>query len=107
MSQTYAQLLRENYDRYFLRKPNTRYWLVVVDDHFNDTNNFFLYHQKLKTNLRHANELLILPKKTQQYEQILGALMHFSKLEIEYRNTKQLVEPEKLTEDDPVHGHGN
>ncbi|WP_243674253.1 hypothetical protein [Lentilactobacillus kisonensis] len=38
--------LIENYHHYFKRIPRNLYWLVIVDNHFNDRYYFFLYNQK-------------------------------------------------------------
>ncbi|WP_263849311.1 hypothetical protein [Lacticaseibacillus sharpeae] len=38
-----ARQLEENYHRYFIRKYKYRYWLVVVDNHFEDIYSIFLY----------------------------------------------------------------
>ena len=45
------------YDHYFTRAPHTRYWLVVVDNHFEDCYSFFIYMQRLKAKLVKSYEL--------------------------------------------------
>ncbi|EPC92923.1 hypothetical protein Lpp27_17614 [Lacticaseibacillus paracasei subsp. paracasei CNCM I-4648] len=45
------------YNHYFPRAPHTRYWLVVVDNHFKDCYSFFIYMQRLKAKLIKSYEI--------------------------------------------------
>ncbi|MEG6531332.1 hypothetical protein V6C66_11285 [Lacticaseibacillus paracasei] len=45
------------YDHYFTRAPHTRYWLVVVNNHFEDCYSIFILNFQVKCN--DDNEFLI------------------------------------------------
>ncbi|EHO53701.1 hypothetical protein [Lentilactobacillus kisonensis] len=97
--------LIENYHHYFKRIPRNLYWLVIVDNHFNDRYYFFLYNQKIGAKLLHSHELLALVHDKAKYKQVLADLTAISNLRIEYRDTTHLVEPTAEITNDKVHGH--
>lgn len=100
------KMLRENYDRYFTRAYRYRYWLVIVNNHFEDVYSIFLYTQKIKTKLERSYELVNFKRNDVVYDDVLAALRTFSHLNITFRNTQHLVHPGHDVEYDKVHGHG-
>ncbi|GAA2983727.1 hypothetical protein [Lentilactobacillus parakefiri] len=97
--------LIEKYRQSFKRIPNYQYWLVIVDNHFNDRYYFFIYSRKLKTKLVRSHELLALVHDRHKYQQVLADLKKISHLSIEYRDTAHLVEPMPEITTDKIHGH--
>ncbi|GAA3190588.1 hypothetical protein [Lentilactobacillus kefiri] len=97
--------LIQNYHQYFKRLPHHQYWLVIVDNHFNNRYYFFIYSRKLKTRLVRSHELLALVHDKDKYEQVLTDLKQISHLTIEYRDTSHLVEPIPEITKDKIHGH--
>ena len=93
------------YDHYFTRAPHTRYWLVVVDNHFEDCYSFFIYMQRLKAKLIKSYEISCFKRDKGQYEHFLSSLKQHSNLNIEYRNTRHLIHPDSDILEDLIHGH--
>lgn len=102
----YEKELETEYKNRFKRLYNTRYWLVVVDNHFEDIYSFFMYNQKVRTKLQHSYELVHFPRDPKLYGIMIKKLKLLSKLSIEYRDTKHLIHPGKDITYDAVHGHG-
>ncbi|QOP57258.1 hypothetical protein N4T21_15830 (plasmid) [Lacticaseibacillus paracasei] len=94
------------YDHYFTRAPHTRYWLVVVDNHFEDCYSFFIYMQRFKARLSKSYEIACLKHDKGVYEHYLASLKKHSNLSIEYRDTRYLICPDKYIQNDLIHGHG-
>ncbi|MGE9133941.1 hypothetical protein [Lacticaseibacillus paracasei] len=95
------------YDHYFTRAPHTRYWLVVVDNHFEDCYSFFIYMQRFKAKLSKSYEIACFKRDKGQYEHFLSSLKQHSNLSIEYRDTRHLIKPDKMIDYDPFHGHNS
>lgn len=95
------------YDRRFLRKWGYRYWLVVVDNHFEQIHSIFLYTRPGKGRLVKSYELTHFPKDPTLYAAVMAALTAHSKLSITYRSTEHLVHPGSDVVQDTVHGHGH
>lgn len=102
---TESKKLITQYRHYFKRLPHYQYWLVIVDNHFNDRYYFFLYNRRFKTKLVRSYELLALVHDKQKYQQVLADLKSVSQLSIEYRDTAHLVEPTPEIKVDKIHGH--
>lgn len=100
-----SRKLIDVYHHYFKRLPRNLYWLVIVNNHFNDKYYFFLYNLKIGTELLHSHELLALVHDEAKYKQVLADLKAESNLRIEYRDTSHLVEPTAEITTDKVHGH--
>ncbi|MFT8417179.1 MAG: hypothetical protein ABF639_14315, partial [Lacticaseibacillus paracasei] len=81
------------YDHYFTRAPHTRYWLVVVDNHFENCYSFFIYMQRFKAKLVKSYEIACFARDKGQYEHYLASLKLHSNLSIEYRDTLHLIHP--------------
>lgn len=94
------------YDHYFTRAPHTRYWLVVVNNHFEDCYSIFIYLQRFKAKLSKSYEIAGFARDKGQYEHYLASLKKHSNLSIEYRDTRYLICPDKYIQKDPIHGHG-
>ncbi|MCD2256907.1 hypothetical protein ACNAN0_04820 [Agrilactobacillus fermenti] len=99
------QQLLERYWRYFKRERNTLYWLLVVHDTFDQTDNFFLYHRRLQGRLLYSNELLMLPFRKNLYTRAMTELKRVSQLHIDYRDTRTMVDQVAPIKFDPHHGH--
>ncbi|WP_155287374.1 hypothetical protein [Lacticaseibacillus zhaodongensis] len=97
--------MRANYEHYFLRKYRYLYWLVVVDNHFEDIYSFFLYTRKQRTKLTRSYELVHFARDPVLYKEMLAALRRMSKLRIEMRDTRYLIHPGTDITHDTVHGH--
>lgn len=97
--------LRSNYQHYFLRKYRYLYWLVVVNNHFDDIYSIFLYTRKQHTQLTRSYELVHFKRDPALYKQVMRALKQMSKLRIEMRDTRHLVHPGTDITHDTVHGH--
>lgn len=95
------------YDHYFTRAPRTRYWLVVVDNHFEDCYSFFIYMQRFKAKLTKSYEIACFKRNKDQYEHFLSSLKQHSNLSIEYRDTNHLILPDTEVQQDLIHGHSN
>lgn len=95
------------YDHYFTRAYRYRYWLVVVDNHFDGVYSIFLYTQKLKSRLVHSYELLMFSNEDDNYRLVMTALKKHSKLTIEYRDTRHLIHPGTSVVQDTIHGHSS
>ncbi|MCI0373546.1 hypothetical protein [Lacticaseibacillus paracasei] len=95
------------YDHYFTRAPHTRYWLVVVDNHFEDCYSIFIYMQRLKAKLVKSYEITCFGRYKRQCEHYLVSLKKHSDLNIEYRDTNHLILPGAEVQQDLIHGHGN
>ena len=93
------------YDHYFTRAPHTRYWLVVVNNHFEDCYSIFIYMQRLKAKLVKSYELANFQRFEMQYQAYLKALKQHSNLNIEYRDTSRLIHPDNVIKVDLIHGH--
>lgn len=65
------------YDHYFTRAPHTRYWLVVVDNHFEDCYSFFIYMQRFKAKLIKSYEIACFKRDKGQYEHFLVLVQIF------------------------------
>ncbi|MCI2172530.1 hypothetical protein [Schleiferilactobacillus perolens] len=100
-----SKLLLDRYDHYFTREPNTRYWLVIVNNHYDQMYGFFLYSQKGQEVTVYSHELLALPFSQDLYSQVYRDLQDHSDLPVEYRDTDDLVENVPAVEFDPLHGH--
>ena len=94
------------YDHYFTRAPHTHYWLVVVDNHFENCYSFFIYMQRLKAKLVKSYEIACFKRDKSLYKHYLASLRQHSNLNIEYRDTRHLICPDKYIQKDPIHGHG-
>ncbi len=99
--------MHERYERYFLRKYRYRYWLVLVNNHFDDVYTLFLYA------IKHGDALLKSYELTQWDSQdealtktMLQAIRDMTQLSMERRDTRHLVHPGKDIVTDAVHGHG-
>lgn len=99
--------LKTNYQRYFLRAYQYQYWLVIVNNHFEDVYSVFLYTQKIKTKLTRSYELVYFSRSDQQYQDVQTALKQFSNLSISYRDTPHLIHPGRNVALDRVHGHNS
>lgn len=97
--------LYARYQHYFLHRYQTRYWLVVVRNHFDSVYGFFLESQRIGENLVHSNKLLSLPFAVNHYARVMQELKSFSKLSIEYRDTHHLIKKVPAVTFDPMHGH--
>ena len=99
------QSMLSQYDHYFTRAPHTRYWLVVVDNHFEDCYSFFIYMQRFKAKLIKSYEIANFDHLNEQYLAYLTALKQHSNLSVEYRDTNHLIRPDNVTKIDLIHGH--
>ncbi|MCH4170286.1 MAG: hypothetical protein LKF36_03560 [Lactobacillus sp.] len=106
MTQNEFKQLLARFDHYFLGQRNTLYWLVVVRDHFDNTNNVFMYSKKLRQQVVISHELGILPGDTATYQRILATLKAHTQLRIEIRDTRHLINAVPPMNFDPYHGHG-
>ncbi|MEN3115976.1 hypothetical protein [Lacticaseibacillus paracasei] len=95
------------YNHYFTRAPHTHYWLVVVDNHFEDCYSFFIYMQRFKAKLTKSYEIACFKRNKDQYEHFLSSLKQHSNLSIEYRDTNHLILPDTEVQQDLIHGHSN
>jgi hypothetical protein len=95
------------YDHYFTRAPHTRYWLVVVDNHFEDCYSFFIYMQRFKAKLTKSYEIACFKRDKGLYEHFLSSLKQHSNLSVEYRDTNHLILPDTEVQQDLIHGHSN
>ena len=99
------QVLIRNFDRYFLRKYQWRYHLLIVDNHFFDCYSFFLQAQHHGEQLIHSYDLLEISHEPHLYQQVLTTLKQHTQLRIEFRDTHHLVHPGADLKQDLVHGH--
>ncbi len=106
MEQAIRKML-EAYDHYFTRVFHYRYWLVIVDNHFENCYSIFIYTQKLKARLVKSYEIACFKHDEAIYNQFLSALKEHSNLSIEYRDTRHLIKPDKMIDYDPFHGHNS
>lgn len=97
--------MQENYEEYFTRKYHYRYWLVVVDNHFEDIYSIFLYTRKQHTQLLRSYELVHFKRDQADYRYIMSNLREWSNLSVEYRDTKHLIHPGTDIVQDTAHGH--
>ena len=95
------------YDHYFTRAPHSRYWLVVVDNHFENCYSFFIYMQRFKAKLSKSYEIACFARDKGQYEHYLASLKLHSNLSIEYRDTLHLIRPDSDVSEDLIHGHNH
>lgn len=95
------------YDHYFTRAPHTRYWLVVVDNHFENCYSFFIYMQRLKAKLVKSYEIACFARDKGKYEHYLASLKLHSNLNVEYRDTLHLIHPDSDVFEDLIHGHNH
>lgn len=93
------------YDHYFTRAPHIRYWLVVVDNHFENCYSFFIYMQRFKTRLSKSYELACFARDKGLYKHYLDALTKHSTLSVKYRDTRYLIYSDSYTFEDLIHGH--
>ncbi|RNE16747.1 hypothetical protein [Lacticaseibacillus paracasei] len=93
------------YDHYFTRAPHTRYWLVVVDNHFENCYSFFIYMQRFKAKLVKSYEIACFDRDKSHYTHYLKALKQHSNLSVEYRDTNRLFRPDNEIKVDLIHGH--
>ncbi|KRO15602.1 acetyl-CoA carboxylase [Lacticaseibacillus saniviri] len=79
-------LITSKIDTLFTRAMHTRYWLVVVDDHFDQQYNFFFHSLKKG----HRERSIPLHSVTQYdliyLERLLAALRQHTQLSIYFRN---------------------
>lgn len=100
--------LLANYQKRFTRAYNYQYWIVVVNNHFEDCYSFFLYTKKVHTKLVRSYELVNFPNHDEKlYQQVLADFKAASNLSIEFRDTRHLVHPGTDILQDTVHGHGS
>lgn len=97
--------MQENYEKYFTRKYRYQYWLVVVDNHFEDIYSIFLYTKKQRTKLLRSYELVHFKRDPEDYRHVMNNLREWSNLSIEYRDTKHLIHPGTDIVQDTTHGH--
>lgn len=101
-----SKTLLANYQEKFKRERNYQYWLVIVNNHFDDCYSFFIYTKKFGTKLVRSYELLCIPNRNSAlYQQVLADLKAASNLSIEFRDTHHLVHPGTDILQDTVHGH--
>ena len=100
-----SQQLLTNFDRYFLRRYQWRYHLLIVDNHFFDCYTFFLQAQRAHDRLIHSYDLLEIPRHAALYEQVLADLRQHTALRIEFRDTHHLVHPGTDIVHDVNHWH--
>ena len=103
---SYEKDMVENYNKYFRKLYNNKYWLVVVKNHFDIIYSIFVYAKKVRGGLEHSWEIVHFPQDQELYDQLVGKLKSISKLPIEYRDTHHLVHPGEDTKVDLIHGHG-
>lgn len=100
------QQLDQEYHQHFTQAYRYRYWLVVVNNHFEDVYSIFLYTQKQTAKLSRSYELLSFKRDPKTYARIMAHLKQISHLSIEYRDTHHLIVTGPMPTTDPVHGHG-
>lgn len=100
-----SKQLLANFDRYFLRRYQWRYHLLIVDNHFFDCFTFFLQAQRLHEQLIHSYDLLEIPHQQELYQQVLTDLKQHTALRIEFHDTHHLVHPGTDIVHDVNHGH--
>lgn len=100
-----SKQLIANFDRYFLRRYQWRYHLLIVDNHLFDCYTFFLQAQRARERLIHSYDLLEIPHRPSLYQQVLADLKQHTELQIEYRDTHHLVHPGTDIVHDFEHGH--
>ena len=93
------------YDHYFTRAPHTRYWLVVVDNHFENCYSFFIYMQRLKAKLVKSYEIACFKRDNGLYKHYLASLKQPSNLRVDHRDTEYLIQPDTKISLDLIHGH--
>lgn len=78
------ELLTSRIKIYFRRLHQTRYWLVIVDNHYDHIYNFFICQQKKKRPLRSIPLHSIENYDLEYLEQLVDALHQEIKLSIDY-----------------------
>ncbi|WP_455386841.1 hypothetical protein [Lactiplantibacillus pentosus] len=63
-----SKQLIANFDRYFLRRYQWRYHLLIVDNHLFDCYTFFLQAQRARERLIHSYDLLEIPHRPSLYQ---------------------------------------
>ena len=101
------QSMLSQYDHYFTRAPHTRYWLVVVDNHFEDCYSFFIYMQRLKAKLIKSYEIACFNHSKEDYRNYMTALQQHTHLSVYFRDTHRLIHPDKVIKVDLFHGHNH
>ncbi|MFD1466455.1 hypothetical protein ACFQ4L_10320 [Lapidilactobacillus mulanensis] len=102
----YEKELVEEYQAHFNKLYNSRYWLVVVNNHFDDIYSFFIYSEKVRGKIQRSYELVHFPRDPELYDKMIAKLKSISKLSIEYRDTRHLIHPGEDITHDTIHGHG-
>ncbi|MCI1892738.1 MAG: hypothetical protein ABF743_12430 [Schleiferilactobacillus perolens] len=98
--------LWKNYDHYFTRKRNYRYWLVIVNNRFESIYSVFLYMQPVKKKLVRSYELIHFRNdQPALYQTMMANIREHSHLDIIYRDTRHLVHPGQDITVDQQHGH--
>lgn len=102
-----SRQLIANFDKYFLRKYQWQYHLMIVDNHYYDRYGFFMQAHRSGELLHYSYDLLEMAHDPDKYQQVLADLRNHTKMRIEFRNTHQLVHPGQDIVKDVVHGHGH
>ncbi|ETY74369.1 hypothetical protein [Lactiplantibacillus fabifermentans] len=100
-----SKALIANLDRYFLRRYQWRYHILIVDNHLFNCYSFFLQAQRGGERLIHSYDLLEIPHRVALYQEVCHDLQAHSALSIEYRDTHHLVHPGADIVQDLAHGH--
>lgn len=99
--------MHEQYQKYFLRKYKYRYWLVLVDNHFDNVYTLFIYTIKKDTMLLRSYELATWDNGDADLcADMERAIRDMTNLTLVRRDTRHLVHPGKDIVTDAVHGHG-
>lgn len=99
------QIIQERISKYFLQKYGTRYWLVLVDNHFDNLFSLFIYSRYKRDQLVKSHEVVSLSRNKMPKAELIKIIRKSSQLTLEFRDTRHLINIVEPVHFDPKHGH--
>ncbi|MCM1636265.1 hypothetical protein [Latilactobacillus sakei] len=102
---TTKQIIQDGISKYFLQKYGTRYWLVLVDNHFDNVFTLFIYSRFKRDQLTKSHEVITLSRNQMPKTELIKLIRKTSQLSLEFRDTRHLINVVEPIRFDPTHGH--